>query len=226
MLCMTALFNAGVGWQDIESDDMLPWEPEPSAFCVACIGVLSDDMLPWEPELSAFCVNFILETGNVMGLDAVAHPFYSRPMTNTALKSKTVTIRMTGALYANLKRIAGPDKKVAEIIREAVRQYIDDRGEVTGSRRHFTGRFREEVRGLRRDVVWLLILNTIMLAEIGSILILTLVDMDEETAKTFMPGNLLRIAEERLVESGWRVQRRVEVAVDEAELESQRATNQ
>jgi len=205
--------------------DMLPWCTEDSAFCVSCIGVLSDDMLPWRPDPSAFCVSCIPKTGNMMSLDAAACPFYAHAMSNTVLKSKTVTIRMTGALYANLKRIAGSDRNVAEIIREAVHQYIDDRGEVTGSRRYFTGRFREEVHGLHRDVVWLLILNTIMLAEIGSILILNLVDMDEETAKTFTPGNLLKIAEERLVESGWRVQRRVEVAVDEAELESQRATD-
>jgi hypothetical protein len=147
-------------------------------------------------------------------------------MNDAARKKKTVTVRMTAALYANLKRIAGTDRQIAEVVREAIRAYIDDQGEVTGSRRYFTGRFRDEVRLLRHEVRWHLSLITILLAEMFSILIVNSLDLDEDTARTFSASNILKIAEERLVESGWRVRLRVDNAIDDAELEAQRQRDQ
>lgn len=139
-----------------------------------------------------------------------------------ALKSQRVTVRMTGAMYANLKRLAGTDRRIGEEIRNAVRQYLDDKAEIGGSRRYFTGRFRDEVRALRRELSWHLTLITILLAEMLSLLILNTVEMDEETSKTFTPSSILKIAEERMVESGWRVKMRIEAAIDDADLEEQR----
>ena len=65
-------------------------------------------------------------------------------------------------------------------------------------------------------------LITIMLAEMFSVIIVHSLDLDEATAKTFSASNILKIAEERLVESGWRVQARVNAAIDDTELEVQR----
>jgi hypothetical protein len=142
--------------------------------------------------------------------------------TDSALKKKVVTVRMTHALYANLKRLAGNDRYVGDLIREAIRQYIDSRGEITGSRRYFTGRFRDEVRVLRRELSWHLSLITIMLAEMFSVLIVNTLELDEQTAKNFSASSILKIAEELLIESGWRVKMRVDAAIDDAELEAQR----
>jgi hypothetical protein len=144
------------------------------------------------------------------------------PKSESALKKKVVTVRMTHALYANLKRLAGNDRCVGDVIREAIRQYVDDRGEITGSRRYFTGRFREEVRALRRELSWHLALITIMLAEMFSVLIVTSLDLDEQRASQFSASSILKIAEERLVESGWKVKMRVSAAIDDADLEEQR----
>ena len=142
--------------------------------------------------------------------------------TESAKKKKIVTVRMTHALYANLKRLAGNERYVGDIIREAIRQYVDDRGEITGSRRYFTGRFRDEVRLLRRELNWHLSLITILLVEMFSLLIVNLLDLDEEMAKKFSASAILKIAEERLVESGWKVKMRVSNAIDDADLEEQR----
>lgn len=141
---------------------------------------------------------------------------------DSAHKKKIVTVRMTPALYANLKRLAGDGRFVGDVIREAVRQYVDDRGEITGSRRYFTGRFRDEVHALRRELAWHQTLNTILLAEMFSLLVVTLLELEGETARQFAPGAILKIAEERLAESGWKVRRRVAAAIDDAELEEQR----
>ena len=141
---------------------------------------------------------------------------------NLVLKSQRITIRMTGPMYANLQRLAGTQPRMADIIREAIRQYLDDQGELTGSRRYFTGRFRDEVRALREDMNWQLTLIIVLLAEMLSLLIRGTVKFnDEETAKQFTASGILRIAEERLVESGWRVRERVSTAIDEASLKEQ-----
>lgn len=43
---------------------------------------------------------------------------------------------MTTAMYANLRRLAGNDKEIAEVIRIAIREYMDDKGQITGSRQN------------------------------------------------------------------------------------------
>lgn len=141
---------------------------------------------------------------------------------NLALKSHRITIRMTGPMYANLQRLAGTQPRMGELIREAVRQYLDDQGELAGSRRYFTGRFRDEVHALRNDVSWHLTIITILLAEMLSLLIRSTVPMNEETAQKFSPSDILKFAEERTIESGWRVRSRVRMTIDEASLEEQR----
>ena len=142
--------------------------------------------------------------------------------TNLALKSHRITIRMTGPMYANLQRLAGTQPRMADIIREAVRQYLDNQGELAGSRRYFTGRFRDEVHALREDMNWQITLVIILLAEMLSLLIRGTVKFtDEETAKQFSASGILRIAEERLIESGRRVRERVSTAIDSVALEDQ-----
>jgi hypothetical protein len=149
---------------------------------------------------------------------------HDRGMTksNLALKSHRITIRMTGPMYANLQRLAGTQPRMGELIREAIRQYLDDQGELTGSRRYFTGRFRDEVHGLREEQGWYLTLIIILLAEMLSFLIRGTVKFnDEETASQFTASGILRMAAERLVESGHRVRERVSAAVDNAMLKAQ-----
>ena len=141
---------------------------------------------------------------------------------NLARKSKRITVRMTGPMYANLCRLAGTERRIGEEIRNAIRLYLDDKGQLTGSRRYFTGVFRDEVRLLRHELSWHLTLITILLAEMLSILIRSAIEMDEQSAKAFSASGILKIAEERLVESGWKVRMRIDAAADDAELEAQR----
>lgn len=129
---------------------------------------------------------------------------------------------MTAAMYANLRRLAVDDKHIAEVIRVAIREYLDNQGEITGSRRYFTGRFRDEVHALREELSWNLTLMTILLVELLSFLIRNTVSMDEVSAKSFSPTEILKFVEERTVESGWRVRDRIRVAIDGASLEEQR----
>jgi hypothetical protein len=144
------------------------------------------------------------------------------PKSASSLKGQRVNVRMTPAMYANLKRLAGHERGVAEEIRKAVRAYLDDKAEITGSRRYCTGRFRDEVRGLHRLLSWYLSLIAIMQAEMFSILVVSALDLDAEQARGFAASSILKVAEERLIDSGWRVRLRVDAAIESAELEEQR----
>lgn len=126
---------------------------------------------------------------------------------------------MTGAMYANLKRLAGTKRQVADVIREALREHLDNQGEIAGSRRYFSGRFRDEVHALRSELSWHQTLNTILMVEMYSVLIQNLIEMDEKTKESFTPSAILRHAEQRLVESGYRVRARIEAATTNAQNE-------
>lgn len=82
------------------------------------------------------------------------------------------------------------------------------------------------MRLLRRELSWHLALITLLLAEMLPIPIRNSIEMDEQPVKAFTPSGILKIAEERLVESGWKVRMRIDAATDDAELESQCWLNQ
>jgi hypothetical protein len=167
---------------------------------------------PYLQKLVAYNLEYALSIGHDWGMK----------QSDMALKSHRVTVRMTGPMLANLRRLAGTDRRIGEEIRNAIRLYLDDKGQITGSRRYFTGVFRDEVRLLRRELSWHLTLITLLLAEMLSILIRNSLGLDEQAAKSFTPSGILKIAEERLVESGWKVRMRIDAATDDAELEEQR----
>ncbi len=129
-----------------------------------------------------------------------------------------IGVRVTTPLWANLRRVAGDKNKISDEVRKAIRFYLDNQADLAGSRRYFTGQFKERVDNLERMTSWHLALLTVLVAEIGSILILNLIEIREEDRKNFTSSALLKIAEERLIESGWRIRRRVAAATNEAEL--------
>jgi hypothetical protein len=133
-------------------------------------------------------------------------------------RDKFIGVRVTTPLWANLRRVAGNDRKISEEVRKAIRFYLDNQADLAGSRRYFTGQFKERVENLERMTSWHLSLLTVLIAEIGSILILNLIEIREEDRKNFTSSALLKIAEERLIDSGWRVRRRIAAAANEAEL--------
>lgn len=82
---------------------------------------------------------------------------------------RSVTVRMTGEMYANLRRLATDDRKVALVVREAVRHYLDDQAEIAGSRRHFGGRFKERIDRLERLVSSYALVTISLLVHVGEL---------------------------------------------------------
>jgi hypothetical protein len=138
------------------------------------------------------------------------------------LYPKRINVHMTNEMHANLRRIATDDRKVAVLIREAIRDYLDRQGDITGSRRYFIGRFKERVEWMERLISWHLTLLTILVSEIGAILIQNLIELSEEDRQNFTGPALLRIAEQRTIESGWRVRARVNEMIDATENAEQK----
>jgi hypothetical protein len=87
---------------------------------------------------------------------------------------KAVTIRMTNEMYATLRRLATDDRKVAGVIRQMIRDQLDERAELAGNRRYFTRRFRERIDELEENLELRFSLLTMLLTMFEELVIHTL----------------------------------------------------
>ena len=74
--------------------------------------------------------------------------------------SNRLTVHITGAMENRLEQIASQrDEPKAEVVRVALRAYLDEQEDLIGSRRHFTKMFQRRVDYVERLVVICLWLN-------------------------------------------------------------------
>ena len=95
-------------------------------------------------------------------------------MTRKQKYPKAVTIRMTNEMYATLRRLATDDRKVAGVIRQLIRNQLDERAELAGNRRYFTRRFRERIDELEENLEMRFTLLTMLLTMFEELVIHTL----------------------------------------------------
>ncbi len=55
---------------------------------------------------------------------------------------KSLRLRVTNGMYVRLVQLAGGERQVSALVREAIRLYLDDQEDVRASRAHFTRSFR------------------------------------------------------------------------------------
>jgi len=71
-----------------------------------------------------------------------------------------LTVHITGAMEDRLEQIASQrDEPKAEVVRSALRAYLDEQEDLIGSRKHFTKMFQRRVDYVERLVVICLWLN-------------------------------------------------------------------
>lgn len=146
----------------------------------------------------------------------------SKQQPSRAKYPKKITLAMTAQMYADLLRLAGERRRVPGLVRRYLAFSLDHQAEIAGSRRYFTGRFRDAVVMLMDAVRWYLTLNTILLAEGLSIVILGVYDdLPEEERQQFSGAALLRFGLDRAAEVGQRVQERVQELIDDAAVEKE-----
>lgn len=125
-------------------------------------------------------------------------------------------VPITSPMLEHLQHLAGLKRKpLNDLVRTALREYLDNQGEVAGSRRWFTQQFRETVEDGFRVVNWQLVLLTILVAE-GLSVLAHLLLRDPEQAQAYTVGKLLERAEKTTVDKGWRVYERAMTTVDAA----------
>jgi hypothetical protein len=108
---------------------------------------------------------------------------------------KRVTVWVTTAMYNNLVRIAGYQRDVARLIRQYIREGLDRQAEIAGSRRYFTGRFRDAVHLQRLELRWFLTVLLVLISQSLSFVILAVhPDMPGEEQKMFSGPALFRTA--------------------------------
>lgn len=124
---------------------------------------------------------------------------------------------ITSAMMAQLEYLSAlQSKSTNDLVRRAIREFLDNQGEIAGSRRWFTKAFRETVVEGFQTISWQLVLLTVLVSHGFAILIQTQLK-DAERAKEYSAGNLLAQAEKFTVDRGWKVAARIEEAITAAQ---------
>ncbi len=87
---------------------------------------------------------------------------------------KTLQLRMTNEMHANLVRIAGTERNLATVIREALRKYLDEQEDLAGSRRFFTKSFRDRIDEHETLQSWQIVFVAIAVLYIGRYILIAL----------------------------------------------------
>lgn len=131
--------------------------------------------------------------------------------------SQLSPLPLTSAMEAQLEHLSAlKGQPVNDLIRTAIREFLDNQGEIAGSRRWFTKAFRETVMEGFRTMSWHLVLLIVLVSHGLSILIQTQI-ADPEKAREFSAGNLLAQAEKMTIERGWKVFSRIEETINAAQ---------
>ena len=95
---------------------------------------------------------------------------------------------MTNEMFANLRRLATDDRKVADVIRQMIRNQLDDRAEISGNRRYFTARFQERIDALEENLERRLSLLTMLLTMFEEMVIQVNEVSTDQTGKLAYPS--------------------------------------
>ena len=69
---------------------------------------------------------------------------------------KRLNVYVTGEMQRKLEQVRdqrGPQTSIPDVVREAIRLYIDDQEQIIGSRRHFQKTLREEIDQAKTDII-------------------------------------------------------------------------
>ena len=78
-------------------------------------------------------------------------------MTDRKRFTKRINVYVTVEMQSKLEQISdqrGAQMTVPDVVREAVRLYLDDQEQVIGSRRHFQKTLRDEMEAAQRIIIW------------------------------------------------------------------------
>jgi len=112
-------------------------------------------------------------------------------------------IRVTPDLMVRIEELVQRDSKrrkrvvsKTEVVRDAIRFYLDHRDDITGSRRHFTGQFQAGQSALRS----MLIVLVVLVARIGAMLTVQIDDHTQHQLDNLPPDQAGQVMDNLLSE--------------------------
>jgi predicted DNA-binding protein len=115
---------------------------------------------------------------------------------------RSLRLRVTNGMYTRLVQLAGNERHVSAIVREAIRLYLDDQEDVRASRAHFTRSFRARLDHVDEAHVllgWYLTVLLILVGQIGAAILNKLHGYDaDDPARVSGPalvGNAIAVIE-------------------------------
>lgn len=113
-----------------------------------------------------------------------------------AVYDQRITIRVTTPMWNHLRTLAGSEREIPSVVREATRDYLDQQADLAGSKRWQGEKLQEEVDRLG----WYLTFIVILIAQIGSLILTRLADGEDQ--QQFRPAVLLDKAHDSSLKSG------------------------
>ena len=114
--------------------------------------------------------------------------------------NQQIAVRMTTPMYNHLRTLTRSERDIPAIVREAIRNYLDEQADLAGSKRsHAEGMLSETDR-----LGWYLTLLTILIAQIGSMILMRLAGAGEDLAQ-LKPAALLGQAHDAAIKSGLKI---------------------
>jgi hypothetical protein len=132
-----------------------------------------------------------------------------------------VHIAMTEEMHANLLRLAHDPHDIPALIRDFIRQSLDQQGEIAGSRRYFTGRFRDAVDLQRLELRWFFTVLLILVAQgFSALLLAAYPNLSDEQRKQYTGPALFRTALALAAEQGPGLQQKLDDLLVDKTLEA------
>ncbi len=133
---------------------------------------------------------------------------------------KLPPVPVTSAMIAQLEYLSAlQSRSTNDLVRTAIREFLNNQGEIAGSRRWFTKAFRETVVEGFQTMTWQLVLLVVLVSHGLSILIQAQLS-DPEKSGQYSAGSLLAQAEKFTIDRGWKVAARIEEAITAAQAVS------
>jgi hypothetical protein len=155
----------------------------------------------------------------------------SNPMTTVAIPKKKPrkgvtypvrrTVRLTSEMANKLISLAQGDEELSDVIRRALRFFLDEQQDLIGSRKAFSHKLIERMDEMMVTMIWHFMLLQIQNADTSALIFANLVNIPPGEESKFDTGAFIKQAQTFLLKFGERLQELNAQAIHDAQMNAQ-----
>lgn len=116
----------------------------------------------------------------------------NEPTSEKSRLTKPLRVRVSAGTYTRLVQLAGVERRVSGVVRDAIRLYLDNQEDIRASRAHFTRSFRrrlDQVDGEHHLIRWYLTVLIVLTGQLGAAILNQLqIHKDSSATRVSGPG--------------------------------------